>query len=102
MCGNIFLFNRERTEVVASERCAMPMRYELRKFCRFFSSDDPLHAISYHEDYVRDVCVEAGFEITGIAWGSWAGDPPPKDQPEPRPYQDVVTVRRLQKGPLAG
>ena len=92
--ATFFLFNEERLPAVTSETSALPMRYQLSDVCRYFNTSNILHAISYDESHIRGLWASAGFAVTDLKWGSWAGDQPVSSDPNQLDvYQDVVTVR---------
>lgn len=91
--ATLFLFNETRMAMVTSEACALPMKYQLSEVCRYFNKDSILHAISYEENYMRHLWTRAGFVVTDLTWGSWAGDQPASHDAQTYSYQDVMTVQ---------
>jgi SAM-dependent methyltransferase len=82
-----FLFDEARMPAIVSERSAFAMTHELDEHTRYFSEEDPLHAISYDEALMRTLAAEAGLEVVSVERGTWAGEPG-------LTLQDLVVLRR--------
>jgi SAM-dependent methyltransferase len=80
------LFDEERVEAVTSSRAAYPLVHELAPACRYESEDDPLKAIGYHEQAMRELVAAAGLRVRTVRRGSWAGDVPGPG------FQDLVII----------
>jgi SAM-dependent methyltransferase len=94
--ATFFLFDEDRLEAILSDDSALPMRHQLNETTRYFSQEDILHAIAYEQRHMRQMWEMADMQVTGIEWGTWAGDQGDgagRNGQDPPPYQDVVTIK---------
>lgn len=80
-----FLWDEERLPGILAG--PHPLRHELDADVRFWDEKDPLWAIGYSFSALEAMTGAAGFEVSEIRRGTWAGDPGPQ-------LQDVVILTK--------
>ena len=80
-----FLWDEDRLPAIMAG--PHPLGFELDADVRFWREDDPLWAIGYSFSALDTMAAGAGFDVTSIVRGTWAGDPGPQ-------LQDVVVLTK--------
>jgi SAM-dependent methyltransferase len=70
-----FLENKEMRRFEDNGLSQYPMRHQLSDHCWYHSTDDPLHAISYNEAWLRERLLERGLVSIATFYGLWCGRP---------------------------
>jgi SAM-dependent methyltransferase len=68
-----FLLNPEQQALEDAGRTARPFRHIISEHCRYFSSEDPLWAIAFTDEWVNETVSPAGLQIEKKLYGFWAG-----------------------------
>ncbi|MCP3468359.1 class I SAM-dependent methyltransferase [Bradyrhizobium sp. CCGUVB23] len=71
--ATFFLSNGESRRLESFKQSSYPMKYVLNDHCSYFNADDPLHAISFDEIWLREVLAELGLHTAAAFYGTWAG-----------------------------
>jgi len=88
--ATFFLLNDSWRTLEAQNASQYPLPHEETPFCRYMSSDDPLHVIAYDEEWVTNEVRAAGLKVREVILGSWCGR-------ENRPtFQDIVVMEPAQ------
>ena len=80
-----FLWDEERLPGILAG--PHPLRHVLDADVRYWDESDPLWAIGYSFSALSTMAAGAGFEVSDIRRGTWAGDPGPQ-------LQDVVVLTK--------
>lgn len=80
-----FLWDEDRLPAIMAG--PHPLEHSLDEDVRFWREDDPLWAIGYRFSALDTMAAGAGFEVSDIRLGTWAGDPGPQ-------LQDVVVLTK--------
>lgn len=80
-----FLWDEERLPAIMDG--PHPLRHRLDDDVRFWNETDPLWAIGYSFSALDTMAATAGFDVSEIRRGTWAGDPGPQ-------LQDVVVLTK--------
>lgn len=94
--ATFFLMNDSWRELEDAGRSGRPMKHRHSEYCRYHDAEDPLHAISYEQEWVADRADEAGLEVEEVLLGAWCGR---DDRPR---FQDVAILRRRRATSLRG
>ncbi len=84
-----FVWDDARLPAITAESSAYPMVHVLDEVTRYETESDPLKAIAYREDFVRELVRGAGLEVETLVRGRWA-----HDGPDPEQFQDLLVLRR--------
>lgn len=88
-----FLYDDETLDQAVNS-AAYPMTHRHDDVTIYNDADDPLRAIAFHEDAMRELIAKAGLEVVTIEHGTWNGGPGPE-------FQDFVVLRRPEEVPAA-
>lgn len=80
-----FLWDEERLPAIMAG--PHPLEHSLDEHVRFWRQDDPLWAIGYSFSALETMASDAGFEVSTINLGTWAGGPGPQ-------LQDLVVLTK--------
>jgi SAM-dependent methyltransferase len=80
-----FLWNEERLPAIMAG--PHPLRHQLDADVRYWDEDDPLWAIGYSFKSLDAMAGGAGFHVSEVQLGTWAGGPGPQ-------LQDVVVLTK--------
>jgi SAM-dependent methyltransferase len=84
-----FLENREMRHLEGQGLSQYPMRHQTNDHCWHFNAEDPLHAISYNEDWLRGQLLTRGLHPVSTFYGLWCG------RPNALSGQDTTFIARL-------
>jgi SAM-dependent methyltransferase len=84
-----FLLNPEQQASEDSGRTARPFRHIISEHCRYFSSEDPLWAIAFTDEWVDTTITSAGLQVKKKLYGTWAG------RRNAKVFQDTLFIRKV-------
>jgi SAM-dependent methyltransferase len=84
-----FLENPEMRHLEGQGGSQYPMLHRINDHCWYFNAKDPLHAISYNEDWLRARLLERGLHPVSVYYGLWCG------RLNALSYQDTLFLARL-------
>lgn len=87
--ATFFLYTSQRLEKLAQHERGLTMRYELNDHTRYHNPDDKLHAISFEQQYILDLCEKLGYQVLDCQHGHWAGG-------NNLHYQDAIVLKKLE------
>lgn len=71
--ATFFLTNSESRRLERLGQSSYPMKNSLDDHCFYFSPDDPLHAISFDEVWLKERLAQLGMYTAAVYYGTWAG-----------------------------
>ena len=71
--ATFFLSNTESKALERAGGSAYPMRHSVNEHCSYFNVEDPLHAISYDEAWLRGALWDVGLYACATLYGTWPG-----------------------------
>lgn len=86
--ATFFLMNPEQQRLEESGQSRYPMKHRLSPHCSTFDQAQPLHAIAYSEEWVRDRLQDFGLYVAETVYGGWNGRTPVVT------HQDSLFIRR--------
>ncbi|MGJ3245144.1 MAG: class I SAM-dependent methyltransferase [Elainellaceae cyanobacterium] len=86
VCATFFLITDQRRGLIDENKSKLSLPFKLTPYARYHNADDPLHAIAFEEQWVRDVLHQNGMTIRQIDYGYWCG----QQQTNSALYQDFV------------
>jgi SAM-dependent methyltransferase len=72
--ATFFLYDPLRLPLVQAHHNKLCMTHQLNDHTLFHNPADPLNAIGYERQHVRNMISGAQFEIEDLVYGTWAGD----------------------------
>ncbi len=91
--ATFFAWNDEAARGVEEGRSAYSMSHRLNAYCRYHDAADPLHAISFQEEWIREQLIAAGFSLREWLPGAWCGRGADRET-----YQDTVVAEKASRG----
>lgn len=86
--ATFFLTNPSQRGMDRRGLSPFPMQHELSPHCSTFNLEDPLHAISYDESWLRDRLDDLSLQPITVHYGSWCG------RTNAPSYQDTMFLRK--------
>ncbi|MGY3446634.1 MULTISPECIES: class I SAM-dependent methyltransferase [unclassified Bradyrhizobium] len=71
--ATFFLSNGESRHLESIDKSSYPMKHVLNDHCSYFNTEDPLHAISFDEVWLKATLAELGLYTAAVFYGTWAG-----------------------------
>jgi SAM-dependent methyltransferase len=71
--ATFFLSNNETRHLEGLGKSSYPMKHILDEHCSYFNPEDPLHAISFDETWLKETLRAVGLYAPAIFYGTWAG-----------------------------
>lgn len=85
--ATFFTYDDELLAKINLRNAGITLNHSLNKHTRYFNENDPLHAIAFDREYLKDKISDLGFEILSIEGGHWAGG-------NSIHYQDVFVLEK--------